>query len=200
MRARTMGVFLTAGLAAGLMAIPAQAAIAASTILVSQSSGGVQGNDMSGRFSRPAISGDGQVTAFDSMADNLVPADTNHNVDVFVHDAATGETERVSVSTAGAQANEDSQSPTVDQTGRARGVRHLGQQPRSKTGTRLMDVFVRDRVAGQTTWRAPRRTGRPGTPRASAPPSLPTAGTWRSFRRLEPGPRRHEPRSGRLRP
>ena len=68
MRARTMGVFLTAGFAAGLLAIPAQAAVAASTILVSQSSGGVQGNDMSGRFSPPAISGDGQVTAFDSMA------------------------------------------------------------------------------------------------------------------------------------
>ena len=151
MRARTMGVFLTAGLAAGLLAIPAQAAIAASTILVSQSSGGVQGNDMSGRFSPPAISGDGQVTAFDSMADNLVPSDTNHNVDVFAHDAATGETERVSVSTAGVQANEDSQSPTVDQTGQHvafdSSAANLVQNVDRNS---VLDVFVRDRATDQT--------------------------------------------------
>src|SRR6185369_4082895 len=101
MRVRSIGVFLMAGLAAGLLAIPAQAAVASSTILVSQSTGGVQGNDMSGRFTPPAISGDGLVTAFDSVATNLVPSDTNHAADVFAHDSVSGETERVSVSTSG---------------------------------------------------------------------------------------------------
>jgi Tol biopolymer transport system component len=152
MRVRSIGVFFMAGLAAGLLAIPAQAAVASSTILVSQSTGGVQGNDMSGRFSPPAISGDGLVTAFDSVATNLVPSDTNHAADVFAHDSVSGETERVSVSTSGVQGNEDSQSPTVDQTGQ-----HVAFDSSSDNlvansdRNSVLDVFVRDRATDQTT-------------------------------------------------
>jgi Tol biopolymer transport system component len=150
MRRRTIWVFLTAGLAAGLFAIPAQAAVASSTILVSQSSDGIQGNDMSGRFSRPAISGDGLITAFDSIADNLVPSDTNHFADVFAHDAATGETERVSVSTTGVQANDDSQSPAVDQTGQHVAFDSSASNLVPKDRNSVLDVFVRDRATDQT--------------------------------------------------
>ncbi len=43
----------------------------------------------------PAISADGRYVAFLSEATNLVAGDTNGYVDVFVHDAQTGATERV---------------------------------------------------------------------------------------------------------
>ena len=42
--------------------------------LVSVSTGGQQGNDISGRFAGPAMNADGQVVAFDSIATTLVPA------------------------------------------------------------------------------------------------------------------------------
>jgi Tol biopolymer transport system component len=51
----------------------------------------------------PAISADGRFVAFDSDASNLVPHDTNGTGDVFVHDARTGRTTRISVLTSGAQ-------------------------------------------------------------------------------------------------
>jgi Tol biopolymer transport system component len=49
------------------------------------------------------ISGDGQVVAFQSTADNLVTGDTNDLTDVFVRDRSTGTTERVSVKSDGSQ-------------------------------------------------------------------------------------------------
>src|SRR5438105_1742330 len=77
---------------------------------VSVDSTGAEGNNFS--FS-PAVSADGRFVAFASAASNLVAADTNRGVDVdtgidtgidvFVHDRATGQTERVSVDSTGAE-------------------------------------------------------------------------------------------------
>ena len=50
------------------------------------------------------MSADGRFVTFVSSASNLVSRDTNGLVDVFVHDTWTGRTERVSVSSRGAQA------------------------------------------------------------------------------------------------
>jgi hypothetical protein len=44
-----------------------------------------------------AVSADGRVAAFASLASNLVPEDTNGVADIFVRDRVTGTTERVSV-------------------------------------------------------------------------------------------------------
>ena len=49
------------------------------------------------------LSPSGDEVAFVSGASNLVPDDTNDTWDIFVHDRATGETERVSVSSDGSQ-------------------------------------------------------------------------------------------------
>lgn len=51
---------------------------------VSVASGGLEANADS---LRPAISSDGRLVAFESDASNLVPGDSNHFTDVFVHDA-----------------------------------------------------------------------------------------------------------------
>lgn len=70
------------------------------TELISRSTAGVKAN---GRSSNPSMSADGQTIAFVSDASNLVAGDTNGHNDVFVHDARTGVTSRVSVTSAGAQ-------------------------------------------------------------------------------------------------
>ncbi|MGQ0845792.1 MAG: TolB family protein [Sporichthyaceae bacterium] len=60
---------------------------------VSVASGGRQSR---GDSFNPSISGDGRYVVFDSWADDLVPGDTNRRGDVFLHDAKTGKTTRIS--------------------------------------------------------------------------------------------------------
>ena len=75
------------------------------TELVSVSSHGQQGD----RESKPwpsGISADGRFVAFNSVATNLVPGDTNGAEDVFVRDRVTHETTRVSVSSSGRQGDD----------------------------------------------------------------------------------------------
>jgi archaellum component FlaF (FlaF/FlaG flagellin family) len=81
---------------------------------VSVSSGGDQTNRDA--YS-PAISADGRYVVFDSPAANLVPGDTNHSNDVFVHDRQTGETFLVSLASNGSLANDNSAEATVSADG-----------------------------------------------------------------------------------
>src|SRR5687768_9968236 len=102
--------------AAGLAG--AASAAAASTELVSVRSNGRQGDDISGRFSAPAISANGLVAAFDSQATNLVGGDNNGAVDLFVHDRTTMRTTVVSVSSKGRLGNGASLGPALSADGR----------------------------------------------------------------------------------
>jgi archaellum component FlaF (FlaF/FlaG flagellin family) len=61
-----------------------------------------------GHYTYTALSANGRYVAFTSLADNLVPGDENGFEDVFVHDRETGTTQRVSISSAGMEGNEDS--------------------------------------------------------------------------------------------
>lgn len=54
------------------------------------------------------ISGNGRYVVFESPSANLVPDDTNNDIDIFVHDRQTDKTERVSVNNDGEEANWDS--------------------------------------------------------------------------------------------
>ena len=67
---------------------------------VSISTGGTEGNGFS---AIPSISADGRYVAFESVASNLVPGDTNGTRDVFVRDRQTGTTQRVSIDSSGVQ-------------------------------------------------------------------------------------------------
>lgn len=81
---------------------------------------GLAGAESNGESFIPAISGDGRYVAFQSWASNLVPGDTNgtpnvyEGIDVFRYDRQTGQTERVSVSDDGEQANGPSNDPGDD--------------------------------------------------------------------------------------
>jgi Tol biopolymer transport system component len=95
---------------------------AGTTERVSVSSTGEEANAQSsfsihGSSSAPVISADGQFVAFDSFATNLVADDTNDAIDVFRHDRRTGETVRVSVSSAGAQADDSSSDAAISADG-----------------------------------------------------------------------------------
>jgi hypothetical protein len=84
------------------------------TARASIDSSGGQADDAS-RY--PAISGDGKVVVFSSLATNLVQNDTNARYDVFTRDD-TGTTERVSVDSNGAQGNDVSVLPAISSDGR----------------------------------------------------------------------------------
>ena len=72
---------------------------------VSVDSAAAQGNDRSGAA---AISPDGRYVGFVSFATNLIAGDTNKVPDIYLHDRATGVTERVSIAHNGAQADDGS--------------------------------------------------------------------------------------------
>ena len=114
---------------------------------VSVSSTGEEGNGHSGF---PAISADGRYVAFDSWTSNFVPGDTNGSRDIFVRDRVTDTTERVSVSSTGAEGNDYSNFAAISADGRyvAFASRASNLVPGDTNGTN--DVFARDRVADTT--------------------------------------------------
>src|SRR5262245_48945203 len=147
-RAATIGVAILVSV--GALVSSALAAPTGRTVRVSVATDGTQGNEMSGRFTRPAISGDGRITAFDSVATTLVEGDTNNAADVFVHDASTRVTERVSIRTDGGQGNGDSQGPSVSRNGRFVAFYSDASNLAPNDRNRVDDVFVRDRQTGTT--------------------------------------------------
>jgi Tol biopolymer transport system component len=90
-------------------------AIAQTTERVSVATNGTESNRISESC---AISADGNIVAFESRANNLVPNDTNGVMDIFVHDRRTGETTRVSIDTNGLEADGKSQNPSITADGR----------------------------------------------------------------------------------
>ena len=121
--------------------------VAGTTTRVSVSSGGVEGD----RDSRnAAISADGRYVAFNSGATNLVPGDTDMDWDVYVHDRATGETERISVTSGGADANGDHFDPQISDDGRHVAFWSNAEDlvPGDTNGQH--DIFRHDRVTGET--------------------------------------------------
>ena len=98
----------------------------------------------------PSISADGRWVAFDSEADSFVPGDTNQHTDIFVRDTRTGRTTRLSVNSAGVQANADSFTPAI--SGDGRWVAFVSDAtnlvPHDTNGG--TDVFLHDRRSGRT--------------------------------------------------
>jgi Tol biopolymer transport system component len=115
--------------------------------LISVNTAGVPGN---GDSLVPAISGDGNIVAFKSEADNLVPHDNNGVVDVFARDRAAGTTERVSVSFNGGDANDGSFLPVVSRDGRFVVFGSAATNLVLHDFNNASHVFIRDRQTGVT--------------------------------------------------
>ena len=84
------------------------------TTRISDSGTGAEGNNSSVAGS---ISSDGRYVAYESVASNLVPGDTNQLADVFVQDRTTGLTTRISLTSAGRQASYISYDPALSSDG-----------------------------------------------------------------------------------
>jgi hypothetical protein len=150
------------------------------TTMVSIDSNGVQGNNAS---SAPAISSDGRYVAFQSLASNLVSADTNGQLDVFVHDRQTGQTTMVSVDSNGVQGNNASSAPAISSDGRYVAFQSLASNLVSADTNGQLDVFVRDRQTGQTTMVSIDSNGAQGN-NASSASAISSDGRYVAFQSL----------------
>ncbi len=109
---------------------------------ISVGTGGLQSNDSCYGLS---LSGDGRYAAFSGYASNLVPGDTNHTQDVFLHDRLTGATVLASTSSSGAYGNSESCYPELSLDGRAVAFTSHSTNLVPGDGNFAQDVFVHGR-------------------------------------------------------
>ncbi len=123
---------------------------------VSVSSSGAEANNSSYSEFDTSISSDGRYVAFESLASNLVPDDTNDNGgtlpgrDVFVRDRQLGTTDRVSVDSSGAQTNNDSRNASISSDGRYVAFESQASNLVSGDTNLGSDIFVHDLQVGTT--------------------------------------------------
>jgi Tol biopolymer transport system component len=98
----------------------------------------------------PSTSSDGRYTAFWSAATDLIGSDTNGRYDIFVLDRQTCAIDRVSISTAGTQSNNDSMFPSISADGRYVAFMSLANNLVPSDTNNAGDVFVRDRQSNTT--------------------------------------------------
>ena len=122
---------------------------------------GWDGSPANGFSRNAALSLDGEHVAFESVASNLVPDDTNGFIDVFVRDLVTGQTELVDRDSNGVQVGVAAY-PAISRDGRF--VAFLGEGGQFVPGDNngKTDIFVRDRVTGQTSAASVSSTGQFG--------------------------------------
>src|SRR4028119_356115 len=116
--------------------------------LVSVDSAGNQGNTNSQDAS---ISAAGRFVAFQSYASNIVPGDTNTSYDIFVRDRLTNTTTRVSVDSAGNQADLNSDGASISADGRFVAFNSDASNLVPGDTNNSFDIFVRDRLTNTTT-------------------------------------------------
>jgi hypothetical protein len=90
------------------------------------------------------VSDNGRYVSFVSTSTNLVPSDTNDEMDVFWRDRAAGVTRRVSLSSSGAQANEASSQAVISGSGQWVAFRSEASNLVSGDVNDRTDVFVRN--------------------------------------------------------
>jgi TolB protein len=130
-----------------------------STTLVSSAAWGSPNYHSGGE---PGISGDGQRVVFASSSDNMVGVDknldficdtgcdTNSVRDIFVRDISTATTRRVSLSSAGTEANGDSQYPAISANGQYVAFSSTATNLVAGDGNNLRDIFVHNLNNNQT--------------------------------------------------
>jgi Tol biopolymer transport system component len=130
-----------AGLAAA--APPAQAAERASL--------GPAGEQLDDTSLQPSLSTNGRYLAFESDSEEVVPEDANGFRDVFVRDRKTGENQRVSVATGGAEADQSSTNASLSGNGRYVAFSSSATNLVAEDDELFPDIFFHDRKQGTTT-------------------------------------------------
>jgi hypothetical protein len=154
---------------------------AGTTRRVSVSSSGAQAN---GSSLWPRISADGRFVAFVSVATNLAGTDANGTVeDIYLHDMQTATTRRVSLSSAGVQANSVSTMPSLSSDGQTLVFASFANNLVAGDTNGHWDVFVRDLPTGVTERVSVSSTGQQGN-QESATPYISPDGRFISFHAL----------------
>src|SRR5262249_17347267 len=117
------------------------------------------GTEANGGSLQAELSSDGRYVVFESAASNLVAGDTHGATDIFLPGLAAGITRRISVSTAGVQADQTSGGGQYNHFGTSRisGDGHYVAFVSSATNliagdtNFVQDVFLRDTIANTTT-------------------------------------------------
>ena len=102
------------------------------------------------QVSAVSLSGDGQLLAFESAASTLVRQDQNNSPDVFVFDRGAGAIQRVSVASDGTEADGASQHSSLSTDGRFVAFDSDADNLVPGDTNGATDVFVHDRLSGQT--------------------------------------------------
>ena len=140
---------------------------AGTTRRVSVSSSGAQAN---GSSLWPRISADGRFVAFVSVATNLAGSDANGTVeDIYVHDMQARTTRRVSLSSAGVQANSVSTIPSLSSDGQTLVFASFASNLVAGDTNGHWDVFVRDLQTGVTERVSVSSSGQQGNEESGAP-------------------------------
>lgn len=126
------------------------------------------------------INADGRYVAFGSGASNLVEGDTNGVSDIFVRDRQLGTTVRVSVSSAGEEANNASYWPSISGDGRLVAFYSAATNLVASDTNACLDVFVHDLLTGITT-RVSQSTSNVQGDQDSSEPSLSNNGRYVVF-------------------
>jgi Tol biopolymer transport system component len=152
--------------------------VSGAIVRVSTGTLGVQGGGLS---DSPAISGDGRYVAFRSDATDLISTDTNKDSDVFLKDMQTGTLIRVSTTSSGAQADDDSSHPSLSDDGRYVAFTSDATNLVGSDTNSYQDVFVKDLQTGATMRVSTSSIGSQGNG-DSAAPSLSGDGRYVAFR------------------
>ena len=140
---------LTTNVPAGFVDVFRRDLVSGTTVLASsRNEHGGRGNGSVSSFS---VSANGRWVAFSSRASNLVLVDTNQVEDVFLRDMDSGLTLRISQSSDGGSANEESRVPMLSPDGRFLLFESAASNLVAGTDTnRQTDVFLWDRETGIT--------------------------------------------------
>ena len=128
----------------------------------------------------PTISADGRSVTFVSFATNLIANDTNGVDDVFVRDLGARRTRRVSVGSAGQEADNYSTDPTISGDGRYVAFRSSATNLIAQDVNANDDVFVRDLSTGTTRRVSVGNAGQEGNA-TSGLPFISGSGQWVVF-------------------
>ncbi len=158
-----------------MAALAVLALAATSCAAVQRGSVGVS-PDPDAASTQPALSVDGRVLAFTSLADDLVAGDANGVADVFVRDGST--TTRISTAIGGGDADGPSSHPSLSADGRYVAFQSDATNLVAGDTNSTTDIFVRDRFAGTTvlvSQPAPGATTGAGAPSGTEQPPAPSS-------------------------
>ena len=115
-----------------------------SRISVNSANGQSNGNSYN-----PSINSNGRYIAFDSVADNLVPLDTNRCSDIFIRDMWTGTITRIGFNSTVLQLNGNSYNPSISGDGRYIAYEFYNAVLGGSYGN--SSIYLYDRIFGNTT-------------------------------------------------